>query len=122
MEAKQGNYEENLTKALMRGVCALNMEAMSVLHTNPAGEENGEMPDPSGGYQKAVQNVNYQNYSNEQNIKPKAGYKFSRDINLTFWCHNTKVITRKYMPKFFVFGFIMNSLGLMVTIVWFSKY
>ena len=37
-ESKQNNYEENLTKALMRGVCALNMEAMSVLH-RPEDEE-----------------------------------------------------------------------------------
>merc|ERR1711970_1112024 len=34
MERKQSNYEEGLSKALMRGVCALNMEAMSVLN-NP---------------------------------------------------------------------------------------
>lgn len=38
IEAKQNNYEENLTKALMRGVCALNMEAMSVIHS---GESDG---------------------------------------------------------------------------------
>lgn len=31
MEKKHGNVEENLSKALMRGICALNMEAMSVL-------------------------------------------------------------------------------------------
>lgn len=43
MEVKQGNYEENLTKALMRGVCALNMEAMSVLHIND-GPENTDTP------------------------------------------------------------------------------
>jgi centrosomal protein POC5 len=34
MDQKQSNYEEGLSKALMRGVCALNMEAMSVLN-NP---------------------------------------------------------------------------------------
>ena len=34
MESKQQRYEEGLSKALMRGVCALNMEAMSVLN-NP---------------------------------------------------------------------------------------
>lgn len=34
MENKQQRYEEGLSKALMRGVCALNMEAMSVLN-NP---------------------------------------------------------------------------------------
>ena len=33
-ERKTSNYEEGLSKALMRGVCALNMEAMSVLN-NP---------------------------------------------------------------------------------------
>jgi len=45
-ESKQNNYEENLTKALMRGVCALNMEAMSVLH-RPEDEEE-HVPQPSG--------------------------------------------------------------------------
>lgn len=45
MESKQGNYEENLTKALMRGVCALNMEAMSVLH-RPEDLDNQPMEAP----------------------------------------------------------------------------
>ena len=34
LEQKHARYEEGLSKALMRGVCALNMEAMSVLN-NP---------------------------------------------------------------------------------------
>jgi len=45
MESKEGNYEENLTKALMRGVCALNMEAMSVLH-RPEDLDNQPMEAP----------------------------------------------------------------------------
>ena len=40
LEQKHARYEEGLSKALMRGVCALNMEAMSVLN-NP--DFNGEI-------------------------------------------------------------------------------
>ena len=33
LEAEKELYEENMKKAFMRGVCALNMEAMSMFKT-----------------------------------------------------------------------------------------
>ena len=45
LEQKHARYEEGLSKALMRGVCALNMEAMSVLNNpdfNAMNDENVE--------------------------------------------------------------------------------
>jgi len=35
LKSDQGDHDEELKKAFMRGVCALNMEAMSVLLKNP---------------------------------------------------------------------------------------
>ena len=43
LEQKHARYEEGLSKALMRGVCALNMEAMSVLN-NPDFNGKGRVP------------------------------------------------------------------------------
>ena len=42
LRADHGEHDEGLKKAFMRGVCALNMEAMSVLLKNQHGTESNE--------------------------------------------------------------------------------
>lgn len=40
MHTERDCYEENMKKAFMRGVCALNMEAMSMFHEGKDEENN----------------------------------------------------------------------------------
>ena len=44
LHAERERYEETMKKAFMRGVCALNLEAMSMFRE---GEEGGRRPPPS---------------------------------------------------------------------------
>lgn len=43
LHAERERYEETMKKAFMRGVCALNLEAMSMFRE---GEEGGRRPPP----------------------------------------------------------------------------
>ena len=43
LHAEKERYEETMKKAFMRGVCALNLEAMSMFRE---GEEGGRRPPP----------------------------------------------------------------------------
>lgn len=43
LHAERDRYEETMKKAFMRGVCALNLEAMSMFRE---GEEGGRRPPP----------------------------------------------------------------------------
>ena len=44
LHAERERYEETMKKAFMRGVCALNLEAMSMFRE---GEEGGRRPTPA---------------------------------------------------------------------------
>ena len=44
LHAERERYEETMKKAFMRGVCALNLEAMSMFRE---GEEGGRRPPPA---------------------------------------------------------------------------
>ena len=44
LHAERERYEETMKKAFMRGVCALNLEAMSMFRE---GEEGGRGPPPA---------------------------------------------------------------------------
>ena len=46
LKAERALYEENMKKAFMRGVCALNLEAMSMFRYHEPSSENGENHDP----------------------------------------------------------------------------
>ena len=50
LHKEREHYEENMKKAFMRGVCALNMEAMNMFHE----------PDPEGTEQQSYSNTNTQ--------------------------------------------------------------
>ena len=46
MHTERDCYEENMKKAFMRGVCALNMEAMSMFKENQEVEDHEVEPPP----------------------------------------------------------------------------
>lgn len=61
MHSEREQYEETMKKAFMRGVCALNMEAMGMFRENgneenldPAFKENGNSTDSETGKSKFV--------------------------------------------------------------------
>jgi len=78
MENKQQRYEEGLSKALMRGVCALNMEAMSVLNNPDFQVEDIEqvpapIPQPSNEPQKAKRAPLLAPQNSQSNIMTTSG-------------------------------------------------
>ena len=48
LRVERGHYEDSMKKAFMRGVCALNMEALSMFHS---GDGRSLELDPHGQYQ-----------------------------------------------------------------------
>lgn len=67
---EMAKHEENMKKALMRGVCALNLEAMSIFNENSStsGSKtslNNEEPIPT------LQNQFLSSFNNLQNLEPK---------------------------------------------------
>ncbi|KAJ8005729.1 hypothetical protein DPEC_G00120930 [Dallia pectoralis] len=46
LRAERERYEESMKKAFMRGVCALNMEALSMFHTGEGRTEQQDAPPP----------------------------------------------------------------------------
>ena len=53
LHAERERYEETMKKAFMRGVCALNLEAMSMFRE---GEEGGRRPPPAAAAAAAINN------------------------------------------------------------------
>ncbi|XP_066270366.1 centrosomal protein POC5-like [Branchiostoma lanceolatum] len=49
LHGERDQYEETMKKAFMRGVCALNLEAMSMFHQGEQGGRPGETQDEEGG-------------------------------------------------------------------------
>ena len=49
MQVERMTYEEGMKKAFMRGVCALNMEAMNMFH--PAMDNTNPNPTPNGSHE-----------------------------------------------------------------------
>ena len=52
LRLERERYEESMKKAFMRGVCALNMEALGMFHTTEGRPEQPPVHDRHGLYQK----------------------------------------------------------------------
>lgn len=78
LRQSQSVYEDNMKKAFMRGVCALNMEAMTMFHdTTP--------PCPSSSYPPPAPPTSLLSHETDQRCQPQAPPQtVSRHVNVDF--------------------------------------
>ncbi|XP_074661215.1 centrosomal protein POC5-like [Tubulanus polymorphus] len=84
LHKQRDEYEETMKKAFMRGVCALNMEAMTMF--NEAGEKQGsdsssvnQQPTPPTSSQQQQQQSCYHSNENMPPVRPVESYKYQQE-------------------------------------------
>ncbi|XP_002735787.1 centrosomal protein POC5-like [Saccoglossus kowalevskii] len=71
LHAERDQYEETMKKAFMRGVCALNLEAMSMFHENEGNTENQAPNDNQGFAASAAEAASFTEHTAPQQCAPR---------------------------------------------------
>ena len=83
LKAERNLYEENMKKAFMRGVCALNMEAMSMFQHHEDGSVDQQLHHTDSGERQLLSNPPHINADSNEEIEPPPSQCFHPDIPAT---------------------------------------